>query len=113
MCNGEGVVVGSTWHTDDEVDVRSLQHAVSLLRRRDLCERRRIAHAQFRVLVEQLLVDTTIVLQHEGIVGVGDNQHIEDALRHQVDEADIFQEEVIELLRYVRILHFSLFHYPG
>ena len=84
--NGKGIVVGITRHADDQIDVSGLQYLISLFRRTDLCERRRIAHTQFRVLVEEFLVDAPVVLQHEGVVRIGYYQYVEDATCHQVDE---------------------------
>ena len=101
--HGKGIVVGITRHTDDQVDVRRLQSLSSLLRRRHLRERRRIAHTQLHVLVEQLLVNASVVLQHEGVVRVSHYQDIKDALCHQVDKRHILQKEVIELLWYICI----------
>ena len=101
--NGKGVVVGITRHTNHQINVRRLQYFVGLLRRRHLRERRRIAHAQLRVFVEQLLVDASVVLEHEGVVRVSHYEYMKDAFRHEVDEADIFKEEVVKLLWYIRV----------
>ena len=99
--NGKGVVVGITGHTDDQVDIRRGQHGIGLLGGRHLGERRRVAHAQLHIFVEEFLIDTSVVLQHKGVVGVGHDEHVEDALRHQVDERHVFQIEFIPLLWYV------------
>ena len=95
------IVVGITRHTDHQVDVSSLEHGIGLFRRRHLGERWRIAHAEFHILIENLLIDTSVIFQHEGIVGIGHDQHIKDAPRHQIDERHILQIEFIPLLWYL------------
>ena len=97
--HGEGIVVGIARHANHQVYVGGLQHVVSFLRRRHLGERGRVTQTQLHILVEDFLVYASVVLQHEGIVGVSHYQYIEDALRHQVDKRDVFQEKVVELLR--------------
>ena len=100
---GKRIVVGITRHTDDQVDVRFLQHLVGLLGGRNLCERRRITESQIDVLGKNLLIHTSVILQHEGIVGVGHYQHIEDTACHQVHERHVLQEKVIELRREITV----------
>ena len=107
--HSEGVVVCITGHTDNQIDIGGLQHLVGFLGSRHLGKRGRIAQAQLHVFVKQLLVDAAIILQHEGIVGIGYYQDIENTLRHQVDKRDVFQEEVIEFLGNIRCTHFSYF----
>ena len=96
----ESVVVGITWHTDDQIDVGSLEHLIGLIGSRNLGERRRITHTQLHIFIEDLLVDTTIILEHECIVRISHNKHIEDAARHQIDKRHILQIEFIPLLGY-------------
>ena len=103
---GKGVVIRITRHTYHQVDVRCLQHAAGLFGRRHLCKRGWVAHTQLHVFIEYLLVHASVVLQHEGIVGVGHYQHIENASRHQVDKRHIFQEEIIEFLRNRSVAHY-------
>ena len=99
--DGERIVVGITRHTDHQVDVGSLQYGIGLLRRRHLGERRRIAHTEFHILIEDLLIDTSVVLQHEGVVGISHDEDIEDTPRHQIDKRHILQIEFIPLLWYL------------
>ena len=114
-CHGEGVIVGITRHTDDQVDVRRAQHLVGLIGRRYLRECRRVTHTQFYVLIENLFIDAPVVLQHEGVVGVGYNEHVEDTFRHQIDKRHVLQEEIIKLLRNVLAhnVYFVTFAYKG
>ena len=100
---GKGIVVGITGHTDDQVDIGILEHMVSLLGGRHLCERGWITQSELHILVEKFFIDTAIILEHKGIVGIGHYQDIEDALGHQVDKRHILQKEVVKLLRYVCI----------
>ena len=95
--------------TDHQVDIRRLQHIVSLLCRRHLRKCRRVAQPQFHILIEDLLVHPSVVLQHEGIIRIGHNQHIKDAARHQIDKRHVLQIEFIPLLWY--LVHF--FHIGG
>ena len=98
-CHVEGVVVGVARHADDQVYAGLAEHGLGLFHRTDLRECGRIAEPELSVFVENLLVYTTVVLEHEGIVRVSHDEHIVDAARHQVDERHVFQIELIPLLR--------------
>ena len=100
-CHVEGVVVGVARHTDDQVDVGGLQRLARLFRRAHLRERRRIAQAEVHILVEDFFVNPPVVLKHEGVVGIGNYQDVEDAARHEIDERHVFQIKVIPLLWYI------------
>ena len=106
--HGKGIVVGVARHTDDEVYISGLQHIAGLFCGRHLGERGWIAHTQFHILVKNFLIDASVILQHEGIIGIGHYQNVEDAARHQVDERDVFQKEIIKLLRDI-ITHHNRF----
>ena len=106
----EGIVVGIAGHTDHQVDARRLQHGLRLLHRAHLRERGRIAQSQFGIFVEDLLVHAPVVFEHEGIVGIGNDEHVVDALRHQVHERYVFQVELVPLLGDVGI-HFVFGYY--
>ena len=97
----EGIVVGITWHTDHEIDIRRAQHLVGLLCCRYLCEGRWVAHTQLHIFVENLLIDAPVVFEHEGVVRVSHDEHIEDAPRHQVHKRHILQIKLIPLLWYL------------
>ena len=101
----KGIIVGITRHTDHQIDIRRVQHLIGLLSSRHLGEGRWIAHTQFHILVEDLLVDTTIILQHEGIIGIGHNEHVEDTSRHQVDKRHILQIKFVPLLWNLYLFH--------
>ena len=97
----EGVVVGITRHTYHEVDGSSAQHLVCLLRRTHLAEGGRVSQSEVHILVKYLLIHTSVVLQHEGVVGICHYQHVEDASCHDIHERHILQVELIPFLRYL------------
>ena len=103
--HSKGIVVGITWHTDHEIDVRCTQHLVGLISSRYLRKGRRVAHTQFHILVEDFLIDSPVVLQHEGIIGIGHNEHVEDTSRHQVDKRHILQIKFVPLLWNLYLFH--------
>ena len=57
----------------------------------NLDEAWREAKSQLGVLGEYLLVHASIVLQHEGVVGIGYEKDIIDPLEHEVHKGCIFQ----------------------
>ena len=93
----ESVIVGIARHADDQVDVYRAEYPGGLFGRRDLREGRRIAQPQLHVLVVDLLFHTSVVLEHEGIVGVGNNQDVVDTAHHQIDETDVLQIKIAPL----------------
>ena len=95
----ESIVVGVARHTDDKVDVHRLQHLICLLGSTHLRECRRIAQAQFHILIVYLLLYAPVVLEHEGVVGVGHDQHVVDTAQHEIHECHVLQIETAELLR--------------
>ena len=99
--NGKRIVVGITGHTYHEVHVDGLHHCTRLFCRRHLCKRWRVAHTQFHILVEDLLVYSSVVLQHEGVVGISHDEDIEDTSRHKVDERHVLQVEFVPRLWYL------------
>jgi len=103
--HGEGVVVGVARHTYHEVDVHGMEHLISLLGGAHLRERGRIAQSQFHILVVNLLLYTSVVLEHEGIVRVRHYQNVVYAAQHEVHERHILQIETAELLRYGVLFH--------
>ena len=97
----EGIVVGITRHTYHEVDGSIAQHLVGLLRRTHLSERGRVSQSQVHILVKYLLVHTSVVLQHEGVVWICHYQHVEDASCHDIHKRHILQIKLIPFLRYL------------
>ena len=100
-CHGERVVIGIAGHADHQVDIGVGEHVACLLGGAHLGKRRWVAHTQLHILVEDFLVYTSIVLEHERVVGVGHDEHVEDAVGHEVDERHVFQIELRPLLWYV------------
>ena len=100
-CYIEGIIVSITRHTDHQVDIRAFQYLSSLLRRTHLCESRWITKSEFRIFVEDLLIHTSVIFQHEGIIGIGDDQDIVDTSCHQIDERHILQDKLVPLLWHI------------
>ena len=94
----EGFAVVRARHDDDEVERCTLQFAPRFFGRGGQHEAGRIAQRECGIFVEEFLVDAPIVLQHEGIVGVGQDEDVKHAARHQIDERSVFQKNLIELL---------------
>ena len=104
-CDAEGIVIGITGHTDDKVYVGGVQHLGGLFLGTHLGERRRITQPKLHILVVDFLLHATVVLEHEGIVGVGHDEHIEDATHHQIHERHVFQQKLTPFLWNVLIFH--------
>ena len=105
--NGECVVVGIARHTEHKVHIGCRKHLLGFLDSGDLREGWRIAEAKLHILVIYLLLHPTVVLQHEGVVGVGNYKHVVHAAHHQIDERHVFQVELIPLLWYIAF-HFYI-----
>ena len=86
----KGIIIRVAGHTHHQIDAFLAEHLGSLLGGGYLRERRRIAQSEFGIFIEDLLIHTSVVLQHKGIVGVGHDKHLEDTVRHQIDERHIF-----------------------
>ena len=97
----KGVVVGITRHTDHEINIRRAQHLIGLLSGRYLREGRWVTHTQFHIFVEDFLIDASVVFEHEGVVRVSHDEHVEDASCHQVHKRHILQIKLIPLLWYL------------
>ena len=94
--NVERVAVVGTRHTDDQVVGSLFQLRPGSLRRGDLGEAGRIAEAEIHVLIENLFVDASVVLQHERIIRVGHQQDIEDAFGHQADKLRVLEIKLVQ-----------------
>ena len=66
-----------------------LQYLGRLLLGAHLREGGWIAQTQLHVLVVYLLLHAPVVLEHEGIVGVGHDEHVVDAAHHQIDKGHV------------------------
>ena len=106
--HAERVVVGVARHADYEVDVHRAQHLARLLRSAHLCERRRIAQTELHILVVYLLLNASVVLEHERVVRVCHDEHIVYATHHQIDERHVFQVELLIFLWYHILLLLSV-----
>ena len=93
--NVEHIVAVVTRHTDDQLELCATHQFSCLVLVCCTEEAGRIAQSQFRVLIKYLLINTAIVLQHEGIVRVGHNQHIENTTCHQLHKRRILQYQLI------------------
>ena len=97
MRNVERVAVVRPRHADHQIERGFVELLPSLLQSRHLGEARRIAQAQIHVFVEYLLIDASVIFQHESIVGIGNQQHIEYALGHQIGKLRILEIKLVEL----------------
>ena len=93
--HGEGIVVGIAGHTDHQVDVGRLQHVLGLLNGRHLGEGGGIAQPELYVFVIDFFLNAAIVLEHKGVVGIGNDENIVDAAPHQIDKRHILQIKVV------------------
>ena len=98
----ECVVVGIARHTYHKVDIHGAQHLIGFLRRAHLRERRRIAQSQLNVFVVYFLLNTSVVFKHEGVVGIGYDEHVVYASHHKIHERHVFQDKLAVFLRYHR-----------
>ena len=85
----ESAIVQITRHTDDEVNVNGSKYGTSLLRSTYLSKRRRVSKAKFGIFIEQFLIYTTVIFEHESIVWISDDKHPVDALVHQIEKRDV------------------------
>ena len=89
--NAEHIVVFGTGHTDDEVEGSALEFNFGFFGRSHLEEARRKTEAEFGIFVKNFLVYTSVVFEHERIVGIGYDEDIADAPHHEVGEGRIAQ----------------------
>ena len=87
----EGVAIVCARHHDDEIKRITMQFCPCLSLCAHLGEARRITQGECGIFVEEFLVYTSVVFEHEGIVGIGDEEHIEDTPRHEIDKRGIFE----------------------
>ena len=80
-------------HDDDEVDVVGFDTLFGLVERRSLDEAGWEAKSQAGIFCKNLFIDSAIVFEHEGIVGIGHNQHVADAALHEFGEVGVLKLE--------------------
>ena len=83
-------------HDDDEVETVDRKVGIGLGFCGYQCEARRVAKSKRRIFVEKLLFDAAVILEHEGIVRIGDEQYIEDALEDKVHIVGILEIKLVE-----------------
>ena len=93
----DAVVLGGR-HADDEVYLSAGHRLLGFLAAVHLQEAWREAQSQLGVFREDFLIHAPVVLEHEGVVGIGDEQDVVDAVEHQVDEGGVFQSHLVNLL---------------
>ena len=91
-CDVEHVIIVRSGHTDNQIESGLAQLFFRLFLRSDLEKTGRIAQTQFHVFIENLFFHPSVILQHESVIRVGDEQHIENAPLHQVHKSGIPQE---------------------
>ena len=60
-----------------------------------LDEAGREAKSELGVFGEDFLIYAPVILKHEGIVGVGNNQDVIDPIEHEVNEGGVFQRHFL------------------
>ena len=89
--NAEHIVVLSSGHTDDEVEAGALKFGFRFFGRGYLEKAGREAEPQFGIFVKDLFVHTSIILQHESVIGIGNDENVADAPHHEMGEGGIPQ----------------------
>ena len=87
----EGITIIRAGHHNDEIEGVAVEFSPGFGFCAYLREARRIAQGECGIFIEELLVYTSIVFEHEGIVGIGNEEHIEDTPRHEIDKRGIFE----------------------
>ena len=90
-CDVKYIVVLGCRHADDEVYAGAFHFAFAFFLIADLYEAWREAQAELCVFGEYLFVYSAIVFEHEGVVGIGYEEDVEDASLHQVYEGGVFE----------------------
>ena len=85
----ESTIIQVTRHTDDEIHINGSEYGTSLLRSAHLSKRRRVTKTKLGVFIEQFLIYTTIIFEHEGVVWISDDKHPVDASVHQIEKRDV------------------------
>ena len=94
--NVEGIAIVRARHTDYQVEHGVAQLFPGFFCRRDLRETRRIAQTQVHIFIENLFVNAAVIFKHERIVRIGHQQHVENALGHQVGKLRILEIKLTE-----------------
>ncbi len=82
----KGIIVGIAWHAQCEVNIIVIKHMRCLLGGAHLDKRWWIAQTKFHVFIKYLLLYSTIILKHEGIIGIGYYKYIIYTSRHEIHE---------------------------
>ncbi len=104
-CHFKGVVVSITGHTYHEIYTRRTEKLCSFLGGTNLCERGRVTQSQLSIFVKDFLVNASVVLKHECIIGISHDEYIKNAVRHKVYKRHVTQYELVPLLGDIVILH--------
>ncbi len=91
---GEHIVVVCSRHTDDQVKLGPANQPRRILLRSSTKETRWIAQTQLRILIKNLLIHASVIFQHERIIRIRNNQHIEHALLHQIHKLRLTERGV-------------------
>ena len=94
--NVEGIAVVGTRHTDNQIEHGVAQLFPGFFCRGNLRETRGIAQTQVHIFIENLFVNAAVIFKHERIVRVGHQQHVENALGHQVGKLRILEIQLTE-----------------
>ena len=94
-CYIETVVISRTRHADDEVERYGGKLCQRFFTGGCLGKTWWIAQGERCVFVKDFFIYTSVVFQHESIIGVGYQKNVENAARHQVGELRIFKIKLV------------------
>ena len=92
----EDVAFVHVGHDNNQLKVSVGQFLERFFLCRDLCEPGRVSEAERCIFIKNLLVYSSVVLQHEGIIFAGNQQNIVDSFVHQFCKGGITQNDVFQ-----------------
>ncbi len=94
-CNFKCITVIGSGHTNHQIECRILQLLPSRLLGRNLCETRRITKAEIHIFVKDLLIYTSVILQHKSIIRICYQKNIKNPFGHEVYKRSILEIQLI------------------
>ena len=96
--NVEHIVVVRSRHANHQVKGGAGQFLFRFFLGSHLKETWRIAQPQLHVFIENFLVHPPVIFQHEGIVWVGNQKHVENPPFHQIHERCVAQQRAFPVI---------------
>ncbi len=84
--NVEHIVVVGTRHADNQVGGKLVHLLFRLFLVGGADEARGIAQTEGGIFLKYLFLHAPVILQHEHVIRVGDDEHIENAAHHELDK---------------------------